>query len=321
MKNKKTTIIITLSAVITNALGILFTFNKVIEKLATSKNLLAEHHHETYHWRFGDIAYRVTGEGHPIFLIHDLESGSSSVEWSSIIQKLSKTNTVYAVDLLGCGLSEHTGITYTNHIYTQLINDFIHDIIKQKTSVVATGKSASFLLESCGINENVFEELILINPDSIKAFRKAPSKRTKTACLILKLKIIGTFIYNKLNTKKCFEKRFEEDYFYDKEKIPEALVDYYYESAHLGGLFAKNLYVSQRGRYTNVNIVRSLKSINKNIHILASAELPDIRKTIKEYQYYNPAIEVEYMDYVRKLPQLEAPDEIVKYIRLYLYQL
>lgn len=59
----------------------------------------------------------------------------------------------------------------------------------------------------------------------------------------------------------------------------------------------------------------------KNIHILASAELPDIRKTIKEYQYYNPAIEVEYMDYVRKLPQLEAPDEIVKYIRLYLYQL
>lgn len=110
-----------------------------------------------------------------------------------------------------------------NHIYTQLINDFIHDIIKQKTSVVATGKSASFLLESCGINENAFEELILINPDSIKAFRKAPSKRTKTACLILKLKIIGTFIYNKLNTKKCFEKRFEEDYFYDKEKIPEAL--------------------------------------------------------------------------------------------------
>ncbi len=95
MKNKKTTIIITLSAVITSALGILFTFNKVIEKLATSKNLLAEHHHETYHWRFGDIAYRVTGEGHPIFLIHDLEAGSSSVEWSSIIQKLSKTNTVY----------------------------------------------------------------------------------------------------------------------------------------------------------------------------------------------------------------------------------
>ena len=48
MKNKKTTIIITLSAVITSALGILFIFNKVIEKLATSKNLLAEHHHETY---------------------------------------------------------------------------------------------------------------------------------------------------------------------------------------------------------------------------------------------------------------------------------
>ena len=321
MKNKKVTIFITLSAVITSALGILFAFNKAVEKLATSKNLLEEHSHKIYHWRFGDIAYTEIGEGHPLLLIHDLESGSSSVEWHQVIQKLSKTNTVYALDLLGCGLSEHTGITYTSHIYTQLINDFIHDIIRQKTSAVVTGKSASFLLEACSINENAFEELILINPDSIRNFRKAPSKRTKTSNLILKLKIIGTFIYNELNTRKSIKKRFEEDYFYDSENIPEALIDYYYESSHLGGLFAKNLYVSQIGRYTNVNIVRSLKTINKNIHILASAELPDIRKIMKEYQYYNPAVEVEYLDYVRKLPQLEAPDEIVKYIRLYLYQL
>ena len=102
------------------------------------------------------------------------------------------------------------------------------------------------------------------------------------------------------------------------EKISDALVDYYYESAHLGGISAKNLHISQIGRYINANIIRSLKSINKNIHILCSAELPDMHKKMKEYQYYNPAIEVEYLDYVKRLPQLETPNEILKYLQLYL---
>ena len=72
-------------------------------------------------------------------------------------------------------------------------------------------------------------------------------------------------------------------------------------------------------KYTNANIIRTLKNINQNIHILASREIPNMESTIKEYQYYNPAIEVEYIDYTRLLPQLEAPEEVLKYIQLYLY--
>ena len=44
-----------------------------------------------------------------------------------------------------------------------------------------------------------------------------------------------------------------------------------------------------------------------------------IESTVKEYQYYNPAIEAEYIDYTKELPQLEAPEELLKYINLYLY--
>ena len=71
--------------------------------------------------------------------------------------------------------------------------------------------------------------------------------------------------------------------------------------------------------YTNTNIIRTLKNINKNIHILAGRDLPNIESTVKEYQYYNPAIEAEYIDYTKELPQLEAPEELLKYINLYLY--
>lgn len=318
MKNKKITITLSIIGLTCTALSIIAALNKTINKLATSKNLFNSKNKEIYHWRFGDISYSVTGEGKPVLLVHNLKEDSSSIEWSEIIPKLSKSNTVYAIDLLGCGLSDRPNITYTSYMYTQLINDFIRNVIKKKTSIIATGKSASFILGSCYVNENSFEELILINPENIRNLHKAPSKRTKTAELFIKCPVIGTFIYNMITAKNIIEEDFEEKYYYDSDNIPEALIDYYYETAHLKGKNSKNLCCSLKGRYTNANIVNTLKNIDKNIHILAGHEIPGIEQDMKEYQYYNPAIEIEYIDYTKFLPQLEAPDEVLKYINLYL---
>lgn len=319
MKNKKFTITLTIMSLISAALCIISAINKVVNKLATSKHLLDSKNKEIYHWRFGDISYSVSGEGKPVLLIHNLKEDSSSIEWSEIIPKLSRTNKVYAIDLLGCGLSERPTITYTSYMYTQLINDFIRNVIKRKTNIVATGKSVSFVLGACSVNEENFGELILINPESIRNLHKTPSKRTKTAQLILKTPAVGTLIYQLLTTKNITREHFEEDYFFDTENIPDALIDYYYESEHLRGRRAKNMFTSIVGRYTNANIIQTLKNINNNIHILAGAEIPHIESHIKEYQYYNPAIEAEYINYTRGLPQLEAPKEVLKYINLYLY--
>ena len=319
LNNKKTSTTITCIGLFGAALAGLYAINKTLSKLATSKGLLSTNNKHTYHWRFGDISYTMKGEGKPILLIHNLKEDSSSIEWSEIIPKLSKTNTVYAIDLLGCGLSEKPDITYTSYMYTQLVNDFVRNVIKKQTSVIATGRSASFVLGACNVNEDAYEDIILINPENIHTLCKAPSKRTKTAKLILRTPVIGTFIYHLLTKRKHIEEAFIENYFYDRESIPEALIDCYYESAHIGEGKAKNVYISVKGRYSNANIIRTLKNINKSIHIIAGHELPGIEGDMKEYQYYNPAIEVEYIDYTKGLPQLEAPDEVMNYINLYLY--
>ena len=319
MKTNKITLTVSLLTLTGTALSGIFAINKTIDKLATSKGLLDERKKETYHWRFGDICYNVCGEGKPVLLIHNLKTGSSSVEWSSIIPELSRTNTVYAVDMLGCGLSEHSNITYTSYMYTQLIIDFIQNVIRRKTHVVATGKSAAIVLDACSINENLFEDIVLINPENLRTLRKRPAKRTKTAEFFIKLPIIGNFIYHIDTSKKKIRETFERRYYYDTEKISDACIDFYYESAHLGNGNAKNLFRSLAGRYLNTDITRVLKETNKNIHILAGREITDIKGIIKEYQYYNPSIEAEYIDYTRELPQLEAPKEIMKYLNIYLY--
>ena len=319
MKTNKITLTVSLLTLTGTALSGIFAINKTIDKLATSKGLLDERKKETYHWRFGDICYNVCGEGKPVLLIHNLKTGSSSVEWSSIIPELSRTNTVYAVDMLGCGLSEHSNITYTSYMYTQLIIDFIQNVIRRKTHVVATGKSSAIVLDACSINENLFEDIVLINPENLRTLRKRPAKRTKTAEFFINLPIIGNFIYHIATSKKRIRETFERRYYYDTEKISDACIDFYYESAHLGNGNAKNLFRSLAGRYLNTDITRVLKETNKNIHILAGREITDIKGIIKEYQYYNPSIEAEYIDYTRELPQLEAPKEIMKYLNIYLY--
>lgn len=319
MSNKKLTITLSLIGLTTAALSIIAAINKGLNKLATSKGLFRNKNRETYHWRFGDISYSVKGEGKPILLIHNLKEDSSSVEWSELIPELSKTYTVYAIDLLGCGLSERPDLTYTSYMYTQLVNDFIDNIIKRKTSVITTGKSCSFVLSACSSNEDMYEEIILINPENIHSLNKAPSKRTKTASFMINLPIIGSFIYHIVTAKNLIEEDFEEHYYYDKDHISEALVNYYYESAHLDGINSKNLYSSLVGRYTNANITRTLKEINKNIHIIAGHEIPNVENDMKEYLYYNPAIEVEYIDYTKGLPQLEVPEEVLKNIKIFMY--
>ncbi|MDE6897308.1 MAG: alpha/beta hydrolase, partial [Lachnospiraceae bacterium] len=255
--NKKITTALSLIGITVTSFISLSIINKAIEKLATSKELLDSKNKEIYHWRFGDISYSVTGEGKPVLLVHNLKEDSSSVEWSEIIPKLSRTNTVYAMDLLGCGRSDRPDITYTSYMYTQLINDFIRNIIKKKTSVIATGKSASFVLDACSVNEEAYAELILINPESIRSLHKTPSKRTKTAAFLLKIPSIGTLIYHMITARNMIEENFEERYYYDREQIPEALYDYYYESSHLGGKDSRNLYASLAGRYTNEDIIHT----------------------------------------------------------------
>jgi len=149
LKRKLTTLgtLISLSAVI------IYIINKFIYFISTLDNFLDKSKGHYYKWRFGRVFYTKQGQGSPILLIHDLSSHSSSHEWHEISEELSKTNTVYALDLLGCGRSDKPNLTYTNYLFVQLITDFIKNVIGDKTDVIATGDSGSFTLMAC-YNDN-----------------------------------------------------------------------------------------------------------------------------------------------------------------------
>jgi len=109
--------------------------NKYIQFSATSRGLTREENSLCYKWRLGNIYYTKCGSGKPLLLIHDLHFASSGYEWESIREQLSRSYTVYTLDLLGCGRSEKPNLTYTNYLFVQLICDFIKSEIGHRTKI------------------------------------------------------------------------------------------------------------------------------------------------------------------------------------------
>ncbi len=254
--NKK---IITAGILSTAAIASIHILNRTQNFIYTSGKLLSCSENHFYKWRFGQIKYNKKGTGNPILFVHDLTVGSSGYEFHRLVNNLTNQHEVYTIDLLGYGLSDKPSLTYTNTLYEQLICDFIKNVIGKKVSVLATGNSVPFLITACHHNPELFDKMIFINPQSLYSQNQIPSNQTKFLKLIFETPVIGTFIYNILNTKHHFEKTFVEEYFYDKSNIKEKYILNYMEASQLSGYYAKYSFASFTGKFMNTNIIHSLK--------------------------------------------------------------
>lgn len=314
MKHKIKTFII-LSGLTTASIHVI---NRIQYSLYTVKNSLRYPSNNYYEWRFGKIRYIRKGSGTPILLIHDLSVGSSVYEFNKIIDTLSSNHEVYAIDLLGYGLSDKPNMTYTNYLYVQLITDFIKNIIKRKTDIIVTGNSSQMAVMACHNDPEIINKMIFINPPSLYDSNQIPSKRTKMLKLLIDSPIIGTFVYNLFTNKAVFEKIFEKDYFYNTTNIEEKDILSYLEAAHLPDYTSKYAFSSYMGKYMNANIIHALKEINHSIYIIGGEEENEIHTTVENYIYYNSAIESVFIPYTRHLPHMEMPEKTIENIEMFL---
>lgn len=308
--------IMTLLALSTGGAAATALFNKYIKFTATSKNLMEESQSLCYKWRLGNIHYTKVGSGRPLLLVHDLNFSSSGYEWNLLIDKLKQNYTVYTIDLLGCGRSEKPNLTYTNYLYVQLICDFIKLEIGHRTSIIATGDSGALAIMACNNSPELFDQLMLINPDSLMSCSQIPGKNAKFYKLILDLPIVGTLLYHIASSRNMIEETFEQKYFYNPYSAKPLYIDHYFESAHLGNC-PKAVFSSMECMYTKCNIINALKRIDNSIFIVGGSEVPCICDSIEEYKLYNSAIESSIISKTKHLPQLENPMKLLEIIYMY----
>jgi pimeloyl-ACP methyl ester carboxylesterase len=309
--------LLTSSILITASTAAIYVINKMISASAIFKNILSSKESDFYEWRFGNVYYKKSGNGNPILLIHDLSVYGNDFEFNKIVQQLEKNHTVYTIDLLGCGRSDRPKITCTNFLYVQLITDFVKNVIKQKTDVIASGLSSSFVIMTCLNDNSVFEKIMLISPEDLAVLNQAPTKQSKIAKFMLELPIIGTLLYHMIVCKPNVELLFTEKYLFNPFHTEQSYIDTYYESAHKENSNGKYLQSSIAGHYVYCNIAHALKEINNSIFILSGEKTEGIQETIALYKSLNSSIESELIEKTKQMPHIENPEKVLETIDIF----
>lgn len=302
------------------AAGAIHLTNRFIDAAASMKNMLTVDKGTFYKWKNGTVYYSKYGFGSPILLVHDLNPASSSFEWSKLIHKLEKNHTVYTIDLLGCGRSDKPYLTYTNYLYVQLITDFIKEIIKEKTTIISTGKSCSFTIMASHMEKDLFHEVICINPESLEECSEGSSNIDRVRKWFMETPILGTFIYNIEMSHKNIDMLFRSQYYKRSQLIPSKFEDIYFESSHLDRSHGKYLLGSIYGKYTNISITHALPKLEKPIHIIGSRDYRNMVDIVNSYVQHNSNIETVFLSNCKLLPQLEVPDKLHQVIETFLTQ-
>lgn len=307
-----------ISAITGSSLITIHLINKILYSAATKNDILSNQEDQYYEWRFGKIHYVKKGTGKPLLLVHDLTVGSSNYEFHKIINKLSKQYEVYALDLLGYGLSDKPNMTYTSFLYVQLLTDFIKTVIGKKTDIIATGDSSSIAIVTCHNNPEVFNKLVFINPQSLYQLNLIPTKRTKTLKLLIDLPVIGTFVYNIITSKHAFLHTFRKYYFSTSSILKPTDVSAYMEASHRNDYTSKYSFSSHIGRYMNFNILHALKEINHSMFIITGNDKADNKSISENYIYYNSSIETADIPETKQYPHLEKPEQLLEQLEIFL---
>ncbi len=294
-------------------LGGLWLFNKNTAEEAVSKNILKSSSGNTFSWKFGDIYYRKAGEGDKtLLLIHDATAFSSSYEWSKLVAPLRGEYTIYAIDLPGCGRSDKPLITYTNYLYVQAITTFIKEVIGKSVTAVATGFSASFLTMAASAEPTLYEEVVMVNPTSLKKLATVPDDRSRAMRTLISLPVIGTTIYNLLNSKRNLEYQLEELYFFNPFHLNKKIIDACYEAAHYNLEGARFFQGCLDGRFINWNIRFALSKLQMPVKIVYGNKLKGAADTALTYKKENDAFELIEAKDAKMFPHFETPELFAK---------
>ena len=300
------------------ATGAIHIANRFVSSTADMKNILSTAKGQFYDWKNGSIFYKKRGTGSPILLVHSLDPVCCGKEWTNLIKKLEKNHTVYSIDLLGCGRSDKPFLTYTNYLYVQLITDFIKDVIGEKTDVIASGRSLSFVVLAHHNNHEIINKIIGINPPELDSLKLNPDKYAPIRKTMLETPIIGTLLYHIMISNRNITQKFQTKFYNNPHHVSSKLIDAFYEGAHKNNSGGKYLMASIEGGYTDNVINHALKDISIPLYLIQSKYGKNFIKKVDAYCNINNSIETAYISNAKELPHLEVTDKLFEILKMFL---
>ena len=226
--------LLTTGLVVGGVLGTLSVVNRLTESMAGELNTVLTGEERRYPWKYGDMFYEVKGarDAKPMLLIHSFGPGASSYEWRKNIDALSRQFRLYVVDLLGFGLADRPAIDYTAETFTDLIGDFIREVIGKPAIVVAHGITSAYVVADAYRYPKLFERLVLVTPLPTMLQEHMTGPLNAVWKFVLRMPVLGQFIYNVLTSRPAIRRYYDRQGYHNPGLITDELVEYIYTGAH-----------------------------------------------------------------------------------------
>ena len=188
-----------------------------------------------YAWKSGEISYQMLGEGDAIVLLHSFGPGHDSEEWHAVAEMLAHSHRVYALDLLGCGMSARPELTYDGELYIELIRDFLTDIVDEPATLVGAGLSAAYAVQVAVDHPESVRALALISPSGVDLHGDEPDIRDALVYALLRTPVFGTSALNLYTSHTALQAYLKREIFAAPERVDAALIEHHYQSSHQPG--------------------------------------------------------------------------------------
>jgi pimeloyl-ACP methyl ester carboxylesterase len=188
-----------------------------------------------YRWGGGDLAYAVAGEGDPLLLVHGIYAGASSFEFRRNFAELSERFRVYALDLLGCGLSERPRRRYGPEEVAAQVEDFAREEIRAPAHLVASSLSGTLSMPALVRSPRLFRRVVLICPTGYWSLNRRSGHLGDVIYGLFLAPILGDSLYHAIVSRRGIRYYLERMAYHDPRLVTGEMVESYYSVAHQRG--------------------------------------------------------------------------------------
>ena len=221
--------------VVAGALGGLAALNARLERRGGDLSNRLGGELRYYRWRGGDLAYAVAGEGEPLLLVHGIYAGASSFEFRKNFGELSRSFRVYALDLLGCGLSERPRRRYGPEDVRGQVEDFAREEIGGPAHLVASSLSAALAIPALVRSPRLFKKVVLVCPTGYGSLGRPSGYLGDAIYALFLAPVLGEALYHAIVSRRGIRYYLGNMAYHDPAYVTEDVVEDYYRTSHQRG--------------------------------------------------------------------------------------
>jgi pimeloyl-ACP methyl ester carboxylesterase len=220
---------------VAGAVGGLAASNRRLTKVGEPARIRSEE--QRYTWRGWRLAYQVAGDpgAQPLLLVHGVYAGASSYEFRKNFRELAGDFRVYALDLLGCGLSERPRRSYGPEDVAAQVADFAREEIGAPTHLVASSLSAALIVPAAVRSPRLFERLVLICPTGLGSLDRVSGRLGDAVYNAFYAPVLGSALYNAIVSRRGIRYYLDNLAYHDPKFVTDELVEDYYRTSHQPG--------------------------------------------------------------------------------------